>query len=111
VITVDSGKAPINPADKTIRRLLRDILIRHRPPVFDLALEKNMFNDFGEIDDVGVPGCDLLDLALEFTCLNPDQQAAVVKVGMTHKSNTSGYKFISHIFVVSHRWLQHSILR
>lgn len=59
---------------------LRDVLIRLRKPVFDQAEVKSMFSPaFGtQIDPI--PGCDLMDLAFEFTELNPDQRAAAEQV-------------------------------
>jgi DNA replication ATP-dependent helicase Dna2 len=70
--------------------ILRDILIRHRPPVFVRTLEKNIFNNPAlEVDSVGIPGCNLLDLAREFAELNPDQQAAVTKVRLGKQLNSA----------------------
>ena len=61
---------------------LRDVLIRLRQPVFDRSMVKLIFSPSKVITSPiePVPGCDLMDLCLEFSTLNQDQQAAVEQV-------------------------------
>jgi hypothetical protein len=58
---------------------LRDMVVRLKPPQFEDGIKKSIFNS-RQAQAKAIPGCDMLDLALEFAELNPDQQAAVEKV-------------------------------
>jgi len=59
---------------------LRDVLIRLRKPTFDQSSIKSMFSPAPGTPIHSIPGCDLMDLAFEFTDLNPDQRAAAEQV-------------------------------
>ena len=61
---------------------LRDIVVRLKPPEYDERLVHAMFNPVSSnsMPLPTVPGCDLMDLVVEFAELNPDQQAAAEKV-------------------------------
>lgn len=78
------GEPPETPSKSTVRydrRLpwLRDMVVRLTPPTFEENIKKSLFSSV-QGDVRTVPGCDMMDLALEFSELNPDQQAAVEKV-------------------------------
>jgi len=59
---------------------LRDFIIRLREPSFDRDLVKSMFSPCAKSVSCAVPGCDMMDLVVEYADMNPDQRAAVEKV-------------------------------
>ena len=65
---------------------LRNVVVHlNIPPMFDLKVQRSMFSTprdgKHQMQSMDIPGCDFMDLAMEFVELNPDQRAAVVKVG------------------------------
>ncbi|GKZ01089.1 hypothetical protein MPSEU_001060500 [Mayamaea pseudoterrestris] len=54
---------------------LRDAIVRLRRPSFNDKLQQDLFTP--PPDTPLVPGCDFLDLALEYAEMNPDQQLAI----------------------------------
>ena len=78
-LQIESDAQHISSARRERYNWLRDMVVRLRPPLFELCMERNMFKA-PNTDDSIPPGCDLLDLAVEFAELNPDQRAAVTKV-------------------------------
>jgi hypothetical protein len=57
---------------------LRDRVVRLCAPIYDERVSDSMFNPHVSLPSL--PGCDMMDLAFEFSELNPDQQAAAEKV-------------------------------
>jgi hypothetical protein len=64
---------------------LRDVLIRLRKPHFDRSLIRTMFTPQKGAPVQPIPGCDLMDLCMEFADLNPDQQAAAEQVRISNR--------------------------
>jgi len=71
-----------NYIQKRIQWLRRCIIHFEVTPVFDLSQRKSLFSLPRQIQAHFKPvqGCDFMDLAMEFSELNPDQRAAVEKV-------------------------------
>jgi hypothetical protein len=78
-IQIESDVQQISSERRTRYNWLRDMVVRLRPPLFELSMERDMFKA-PDTNNSMPPGCDLLDLAVEFAELNPDQRAAVTKV-------------------------------
>lgn len=86
---------------------LRDIVVRLRKPVYDEILKHSMFNPPKSVPLV--PGCDLMDLVMEYAELNADQQAAAEKVltardytmiqGLPGTGKTSTIAFVARLLV------------
>jgi len=70
---------PVNTRQRQRLLSLRDSVINSAcEPRFDATIEQRMFASVG--GSISIPGCDLMDLCIEFYDLNKDQQNAVVKV-------------------------------
>lgn len=59
---------------------LRGLIINLQAPKFDMAQAETMFYHSQNMIPLGVPGCDLDDLAIEWCDLNPDQRRAAEMV-------------------------------
>jgi hypothetical protein len=66
-----------NPQYSANNRLsrLRDSIVRLKRPMFDDSMRNTLFTP--PADAALIPGCDCMDLALEYADMNPDQQAAI----------------------------------
>lgn len=90
LLTKDREQIDKQKKDQDLRRLimekrlgrLRNFVIRLNPPTFSEDLKAQMFNPKTEIPTL--PGCDFMDLLMEFVELNVDQRAAVEKTMSTN---------------------------
>lgn len=78
-VKTESGKSVRWP---TRLPMLRDIVVRGRTPIFLDEKTKMMFTPDTRGSPLleAPPGCDFMDLAVEFAEMNPDQKAAIQKV-------------------------------
>jgi hypothetical protein len=72
--------APGSQVEQSRLSWLRNVLIRLQKPNFNRSLVKSMFTPGQDAARQPVAGCDLMDLAFEFSNLNPDQREAVEQV-------------------------------
>jgi hypothetical protein len=70
--------ATTNPSQRMRLSWLRDVVVRLKPPAFDISALSTIF--CCEPGALPIHGCDLETLALEYADLNTDQRAAVEKV-------------------------------
>jgi DNA replication ATP-dependent helicase Dna2 len=88
---------------------LRDVIVRLRAPAFDIGLKLTMFDPPTATVQCSFPGCDLMDLYMEYAELNGDQQAAVDSAltardysmiqGLPGTGKTSTIAFVTRLLV------------
>jgi DNA replication ATP-dependent helicase Dna2 len=88
---------------------LRDVVVRLKPPSFDHTKKDAMFDPPANLVGGSYPGCDFMDLYLEYAELNDDQRAAADNVlaakdysmiqGLPGTGKTSTIAFLARLLV------------